>query len=495
MRLLAMLLLALVFSSVCSAAPPILWETQYPIGFDSGFSSCIVCPDSTLVIEGNRYGEPVTRRLGPNGGVLASNQHSRITDPIALPNSDIIAIGGTEQGVVARYDFNLNEVWSYQSPGLPILSHLRLTADEHIAVLGYLPQHEGAKHIITFSVNGELISGISVHIPSQHTANDMIALPDGNFLLCGMRIVGSFRQGFITKINRHTGQLIWMTYTSQQPELEAISPHKMYLMPDGNIRVIVESYALLDFPHLLWLNKDGDIFGSRYVTDALPNGFDNKQVCTLRDGGFLIRSQWELFRLDAWGSLIWHHDYHYEFDSSDISFGNVTAAGLQRIYWVGKSWVGINNYGWVACLGDDTEPLRVEAVITDEDHLITAGESFAWIGHIRNSSDEPRTMDIWTVARDPEWDVIDPVRVWSDVTIQPDQTLGASLLQHVPVGAISGEYNYILRVGEYPEYQHEAWFSFEVEAAGNPRLQASTGLSGWDLTVDSWELVSDTQRD
>ncbi len=457
-----MILLALSISITTLAAPPILWETQYQVGFDAGYTTSVVCPDSTVVLSGYRGDLTVARRIDPNGETLAHNLlYPGIRDPIAMSNSDIVARGNA--GVLARWDFDLDAFWVWTSWSYPIFLHYQETADGNLVVVGCQYYNEGQKHILTFTSWGSWIGDLTVQLPYEHTANDMLVLPDGHYLMSGMFLVDDeLRQGFIAKIDQDSGEPIWLTLTSEEPQWEAISPDQMVLLPDGRIRVLVERYAMLDYPDLLYLSADGEIVDQKYVDDEFPNGLNNFQVCNLRDSGFLVRNAWSLFRLNAAGELVWQHDYRYEFDSQDISFNNVTPVGLQRIYWVGRSWVGNTNYGWVACLGEDTAPLRVEVACLDEDQSAPVGSTFAWHGHLRNRENVSQTVDVWTVARGPNWDVIGPIRMWNDVTIEPEATLGATLLQHIPLCVGPGEYNYILRVGEYPEYHYEAYFEFEV---------------------------------
>ncbi|MCB2213028.1 hypothetical protein KQI52_13020 [bacterium] len=163
---------------------------------------------------------------------------------------------------------------------------------------------------------------------------------------------------------------------------------------------------------------------------------------------------------------------------------------------------------WLACAGPGPEPIRLSVRKRAPEGPVDPASPMRLRARVYNRGDVTQTVDIWTVARTPDWDVVGPIRMWSDVNIEPGEELSATLTQWVPEFAPAGDYNYILRVGDYPEHHYETYFPFEVaegQRAVDPRLQASTATAsaadrnpqaespvGWEMLIELIERFPTT---
>ncbi|MCB2212501.1 hypothetical protein KQI52_10355 [bacterium] len=321
-----------------------------------------------------------------------------------------------------------------------------------------------------------------------HILRQGFKLPDGTYLVQGV-IPGT--TGFTCQVGVN-GETLWINYLEDNQQYSVVWNNPTYLLPDGTFLGRISNPDLVPgLEDLVWFNKDGDILRAVSFT----GGYDPQDIeAVLPDGGILM-SRGE--RLDAAGNLLYDMDYQAFADaiedslSSTVSwvlFQDVEPTDDFRYYAVGYMY----RYAeppeeqldaWLACAGPGPEPIRLSVRKRAPEGTVDPGSPMRLRARVYSRGDVTQTVDIWTVARTPDWEVVGPIRMWSDIAIEPGEELAATLTQWVPEFAPAGDYNYILRVGDYPEHHYEAYFPFEVaegQREVDPRLQASTGLSNSD---------------
>jgi len=82
-----------------------------------------------------------------------------------------------------------------------------------------------------------------------------------------------------------------------------------------------------------------------------------------------------------------------------------------------------------------------------------SGGSFEFNGTLVNNTSQSVTADVWTVAKLPNGSETGALFL-ATVTLAPGEQLSADRTQYVPARAMAGDYQYIMRFGQYPT---DAW--------------------------------------
>jgi hypothetical protein len=118
----------------------------------------------------------------------------------------------------------------------------------------------------------------------------------------------------------------------------------------------------------------------------------------------------------------------------------------------------------------DTIPVRVPQ-----------GERFGFTGTLKNNTNQPQVVDVWTMAMGPHWmeQIWGPFKEFYDLELAAGDSIGGHFYQRVPLLAPLGWYDYIAYCGDYPSTIIDSCF-FEVEVM--PAALARGGAADWVLT-------------
>ncbi|MCB2212965.1 hypothetical protein KQI52_12705 [bacterium] len=99
---------------------------------------------------------------------------------------------------------------------------------------------------------------------------------------------------------------------------------------------------------------------------------------------------------------------------------------------------------------------------------VQAGQPFTWTGTVRNTLADDQSTDIWVQARSPNYNITNSLRRWDDVTVAGGDSVSAEVTLTVPATTHNGPHNLLLRAGDFPLYDYEAWFTVMVEGGEPP---------------------------
>jgi hypothetical protein len=108
---------------------------------------------------------------------------------------------------------------------------------------------------------------------------------------------------------------------------------------------------------------------------------------------------------------------------------------------------------------------------------------------LSNSTDEPIQTDVWIIARGANGYPSGPIRMWEEVTIPANGSFEGVLRQFVPAGIARGQYNYIVRIGDYPNPTVQDYFIFTVIDGPEPDINPprERGVVAAFLPAPEWE--------
>ena len=117
------------------------------------------------------------------------------------------------------------------------------------------------------------------------------------------------------------------------------------------------------------------------------------------------------------------------------------------------------------------------------------GGNFRFDSELENLTDQPRTVDIWTIARLPNNNEYGPILMFNNFTIPAYYVIHPrTMTQSVPGFAPPGDYRYIARVGDYPESViSESSFDFFKSAVAD----GATGIDSWAVEGDLIDQAGD----
>ncbi len=124
---------------------------------------------------------------------------------------------------------------------------------------------------------------------------------------------------------------------------------------------------------------------------------------------------------------------------------------------------------------------------------------FYWYGEVRNNTASPVTRDVWVQARKPDGSLSGALALWSDLEIPANGQITATVRQGVPLDAPLGGYNYIVRVGDYPNPQFQHHFALTVvdtpEEEQPADMRAEPRPSNFTLRIepDTWNVTADVR--
>ncbi len=133
----------------------------------------------------------------------------------------------------------------------------------------------------------------------------------------------------------------------------------------------------------------------------------------------------------------------------------------------------------------ELEPYGTPIVIPSQ------GGSFDFLVRIVNTSSQVRWFSAWTEAVLPNGNLVSPVQLNSYVGIGPNSGFAALVSQAVPSFAPAGEYEFIARLGTFPNLAVSAdSFGFTKSAVDIVHSAGSSNWSaiGWDELGCAWDI-------
>ena len=147
---------------------------------------------------------------------------------------------------------------------------------------------------------------------------------------------------------------------------------------------------------------------------------------------------------------------------------------LDLVYgeWNGQVYIHYNLTGeFVTEIQGSGTPIQIPA----------SGGSFEFNAYLANNSEYPADCDIWTVALLPNGNETGALLLVSP-TLASGAIIDRDRVQNVPANAPAGNYEYILRMGVYPD---DAWAEASLPFE---KLAADDGSA----TVDNWDCLGES---
>jgi len=132
----------------------------------------------------------------------------------------------------------------------------------------------------------------------------------------------------------------------------------------------------------------------------------------------------------------------------------------------------------------------VATMTPDQDPIeVSRGGQFGLTGYISNPTSDPITTDVRIMLNVPGYGSYGPLRTFLDIPLEPGETKSAHIIQHVPMYAPLGTYDYIAYCGDYPNsICDSAKFQFTVvPPLGSPQPMPGEGISGEWVLEGGWE--------
>jgi hypothetical protein len=490
MKFLTLISLILLISLPVFAQPTLDWVEYYE-GHSLVYwpsTEIIMGTDEEILLTGWEGFNPYVSWVDLSGSVLDTVQVG-IWNIVALENGEFAGFGEFSDDVI-HFSRDHSVDWRVPIP-YQDFSYGDISVFDRSNILVSLTNNIEPNreiNILDISNTGNIEMTLVPLMDGSNRVDNAWKLPFGQYLVQGFQITHS---GFLAGVEP-SGNVLWTNYIEDSDDYNVSYRFQTYEFPDGRFFSRLSNHP--NHPHCVWFDKNG------VWVDSLTLNEESGLFTTLNDGGLLFGGP---DRHDANGDFVYQIDLlpledeidsHYALQHFSANFVHYKLQGFYCYGWIEYQVVDNFYYDtYLAYFSGDPVPTRVHARKQNPNQTATPGGSFRWSGRVVILDDTPQTVDIWTVARDPNWDVIGPVRLWEDITIQPGQVLEGGLIQSVPENAPLGDYNYILRVGDYPEHHYEAYFPFEVEAAGQRSVRdtrldvTSRATSEWTLTVESWE--------
>ncbi len=272
------------------------------------------------------------------------------------------------------------------------------------------------------------------------------------------------------------GSILWITEypESNNPYIHYVG--EVSVRPDGNIHMC----GVLDIePDTLYsvmnVTPDGDVVDYFGAIDDLDD------ICQMHDGGYLaINISYPNFliftRYTASGDPLysWTHEVSTNPDIEWIEriFAKTTPDDEVIVfgcyyYNLGGGDYDYNPFAVKMDLGPTDLQLEVQPLTNTS--VISAPGQFFWSGTLTNTTNANITTDVWVLVRGPAGYPSEPLWVWQDINIPvpANGRVSAILQQDVPADAETGQYNYIVRVGDYdapggPRHTIQAYFPLRV---------------------------------
>ncbi len=208
---------------------------------------------------------------------------------------------------------------------------------------------------------------------------------------------------------------------------------------------LMASFSSNAKPHDLSISPNGDIAVVRSIlnNDYYTLIFDLQEAALI--GSFMSTST---FQFDPVESV----------EASDNRAVVLGAAGSNTV----------EIFGFNQCEGE------IDMIPDESPIVVPPGGSFGLTGVITNNTDEPITTDIWVGVIYQE--NFYRLMYFSNVPLNPNQTIKGHFSQTVPNYAPTGTYQYTAYCGEYPEACDSVSFDFEVTG-----VSIGSGSNEWCL--------------
>ncbi|MBS1261511.1 MAG: hypothetical protein MAG453_00836 [Calditrichaeota bacterium] len=482
MRVIAVFGISIGLALSAMGQPQLGWETIF--GHPQAPDNCwgvTIGTDDAFFLQVNYSMYPAQARFDYNGNLINYNTIG--------PRSWVTSVpGGGYVGAVDAYStllkvsIDLSVLWSLDYPDDGTFEHTTVTdLGNYVTVVesGEGPSTEG--HILRISPGGVILNDIQIDDPDLYAIVRAYKKVNGNYLVSAYRT----NAGYLAEVDQ-SGSIIWDTEIDSSDFYNA-GTRDFYPLPDG-MWIARTTWFQEEIPDVIWIDDEGNFVDTYFVTGEYV-GYD---FHLLPDGGFILNTWSYVSRHDAQANIIWQHDYFGDLDPDLYNVNEIVPKGFEGFIGAGRveRFQPPNTQCYLFALGPDTAPIRVVAEKTNPGLPVEPGTAFSWLGRVHNRGDEAVTLDVWTVARTPSVQLVGPLRLWENITVQPGEQLEATLAQYVPGYAPAGDYNYILRVGDYPDHTYEAYFPFEVvagasQAQDRPAVARNRGLDAGQATAAS----------
>jgi hypothetical protein len=264
----------------------------------------------------------------------------------------------------------------------------------------------------------------------------------------------------VKKIDPYGNQIAEFLYEAQW---DFIATYRSTIMPDGNLLLFGRfPIDLTEWYQAIIISPTGDLLET---FDNYQGNSTRPELYIMSDGGYMsVKGIYEnnnvhVLRLDCFDAswnLLW--TYNYELNGIDYNqFGNVTPlitktgeVVLFGNYYYGD-WPQYHIGYFITKIS--SVPTDLELTIEPYGNVndVPAPGRFNLHGVLTNNTNAEINTDIWIITRGPDGYPSEPLRVWEDITVPVNGVYEADLRQVVPVDAAAGEYNYIVRAGDYVE--------------------------------------------
>lgn len=214
-----------------------------------------------------------------------------------------------------------------------------------------------------------------------------------------------------------------------------------------------------DIPYALAIDQDDHIYVTGYSTESV-GGERNSDCATAK--------------YDTEGDMEWIIYYDGPAGDDDEA-SDIVVDENDCVYVVGKS-MGVGT-GWDYVTIKYTQPrVFVDLVpYLDPIQIPGSGGVFGFFAFMTNSEPTPQTVTAWTDVIYPDGQTSGPLMGPATIALEPFATVGWQRYQNVPQSAPPGIYQYVAKVGTYPDdLQHFDSFEFEKLLQGE-----GDGVQDW----------------
>ncbi|MBS1262372.1 MAG: hypothetical protein MAG453_01723 [Calditrichaeota bacterium] len=257
--------------------------------------------------------------------------------------------------------------------------------------------------------------------------------------------------------------------------------------------------------------EENDLFGlittdgSGILQSQMSTGsWGTNSAIQLADGGYLgifsdIYSSADttvVHRFNAAGDLLWVLDYQYQ--PGHATGGETLYAVGDSAFVIGGTWepeegFSDTNMFLTKFLLPPTD-FEVEVESYRQPLIVDPPDAFYWHGTLTNNTDEPATRDVWVVARGPDGSLSEPYALWEEIDVPAQGSVEADIRQLVPQSAPPGEYNYIVRAGDYPTHRIQDHLALTVTGDAQPEIPDAAGGGTTVPWFEKPARVGDVQR-
>ncbi|MCB2211632.1 hypothetical protein KQI52_05915 [bacterium] len=472
------------------------WEYAFNENFTpkSSANSLDLTSDHRLTVVGYEYSGYFDYRflafkLDLDGNYVSHVNHSSISigshvEEDSNGNFILLTNPNSDTGFVRYLDPDYELKWLKEFDGY--IGEVHGTSNNYL-IVPVAPLYDDPQ-LYLLTRQGTEVWSVTVEIPGNNGNTDVVETSDGGFVFATNEFGGIL---YLVKIDSN-GQLVWI---NQHNFNDTYITGSVNYMVDGGF--LISGYIQDNSTNIgiVKFDSDGDyiFMGEGVYGESVEMGdgsimnvdYREQEACTI-------------LRYDASGHLL--AEYEYEFNNPPVfeqRIADVEITGDSSFAVCGRCGNELFNRMSAFVTHFTLPPTDVEINIEAyrQPLFIRQQGVFYWYGEVRNNTASPMTRDVWVQARKPDGSLSGALALWSDLEIPANGEITATVRQGVPLDAPLGEYNYIVRIGDYPNPQFQHHFALTVVDGQPSGPDVNTDLSPPDFVPDRPLKPSDFSLD